>query len=310
MRSLPPLSAVRVFEAAARNGNFTRAAEELGMTQAAVSYQVKLLEERLGSGLFARTGRRVELTALGRRIAPLVRDAFDTLDQAFAVARRDDEAVLSISCSTTFASNWMAPRLGAFQMQRANLAVRLHTDNALVDFARDEVDVAIRSGSGHWPGLASHFLMRMPIAAYASPDFLASVPPITSAETIMHLPRISPSDFWWDMWLKQMGGMVQHMPDKGAIRLDSQLMEGRAAIAGHGFAILNPAMWKAEIASGQLVNPLGRHAFDKTDYWLVFPEYRRNAPKIRAFRDWMLAEIARDADGDSTGTYVRPEAAA
>src|SRR5690348_2484978 len=125
MRRLPPLAAVRVFEAAARVGNFTRAAEELGMTQAAVSYQVKLLEERLGAPLFARSGRGIALTDIGRRIAPQVTGAFDSLGDAFASVRAENESVLTLTAPQTFATVWLAARLGSFQLSRPDLAVRL-----------------------------------------------------------------------------------------------------------------------------------------------------------------------------------------
>ena len=140
MRKLPPLAAVRVFEAAARHENFTSAATELGMTQAGVSYQIRLLEERLGLPLFTRDKKRVKLSEAGRRIAPLVGGAFETLANAFAELVTDNESVLSISTMQTFASNWMAPRLGTFQVQHPDLAVRLKTESRLVDFIGEEVD--------------------------------------------------------------------------------------------------------------------------------------------------------------------------
>jgi LysR family glycine cleavage system transcriptional activator len=134
MRRIPPLTAVRVFEAAARHENFTAAAVELGMTQAAVSYQIRMLEERLGLPLFLRSKRRVTLSDAGRKAAPLVASAFDSLADAFAGIVEDDGAVLTISTTQTFASNWMAPRLGAFQFERPELAVRLITQNQIIDF--------------------------------------------------------------------------------------------------------------------------------------------------------------------------------
>lgn len=306
MRRIPPLAAVRVFEAAARHLNFTKAAEELGMTQAAVSYQVKLLEERLGSALFHRIGRQVHLTETGRRIAPIVSGAFDSLDDAFSVARTESEAVLTISCSNTLASNWLAARLGLFQMERPQLAVRLHTADHLIDFARDEVDVAIRNSQAPWPGLTSHFLMRVPIAPLASPDFVKRHPPIRSPADVMNLPRLSPDDIWWTQWLEAVGGCAIGSRPGGGVRLDSQTLEGNAAIAGHGIAILNPALWLHEIRAGRLVQVVDDVAYGRRHYWLVYPEYRRNAPKVRAFREWLLAEMAADARHDIYGIYAEP----
>lgn len=303
MRQLPPLSAVRVFECAARHENFTTAAVELGMTQAAVSYQIKLIEVRLGVALFARANRRVTLTPIGKRIAPLVSSAFDSLDDAFAIARTDNDAVLTVSCSMTFGPNWLAPRIGAFQTAHPQLAVRLHTSNSLVDFARDDVDAAIRGGGGDWPGLKVHFLMRMPIMAFASPDYLATAPSFATPDDVLRLNRISPDDIWWTVWSQQIGGDLPAIPAAPGVRLDSQMMEGRAALAGHGVAVLNPVLWRSDIEAGRLVPLLDAVAFEPGDFWLAYPEHRRATPKIRAFRDWLLAEVARDGADDTAGIF-------
>lgn len=310
MRHIPPLAAVRVFEAAARLGNFTRAAEELGMTQAAVSYQIKAIEERIGAPLFHRVRRQVSLTEAGRRIAPLVSGAFDALDDAFAIARSESESVLTISCSNTFASNWLAPRLGGFQMDKPGLAVRLRTNDAIVDFAHEDVDVAIRNSDVPWPGLVSHFLMRVPITSVASPDFIARFGPIDSVEQVMRLPRLSPDDMWWTQWRDQVGGRhVEPAPTRG-VRLDSQVMEGNAALAGQGIAILNPALWAREIAAGRLVRLLPLVAFGRRHYWLVYPEARRNAAKVKAFRAWLDSEMRAAAVDDQDGVFEMPSSAA
>jgi LysR family glycine cleavage system transcriptional activator len=304
MRRLPPLSAVRVFEAAARHQNFTTAATELGMTQAAVSYQIKLLEERIGIALFRRERGRVALSDTGRRVGPLVAKAFDDLDAAFGLARSSGEGVLTVSCSTTFGPNWLASRIGAFQLKVPEIAVRLHTSNELVDFARDDVDVAIRGGKGEWPGLCAHFLMRMPLMALASPEFLERAPPIRSPDDVMRLPRISPDDSWWQVWREQLGGDAA---DGGAagIKMDTQIAEGQAAIAGAGIAVLNPVLWRVELLTGRLVPVLDAVAYDPSDFWLVYPEHHRHARKIRLFRDWMLETIAQEAARGVAAHYQR-----
>src|SRR5918911_854323 len=148
MRRLPPLAAVRAFEAAARTENFTAAAAELGMTQAAVSYQVKSLEERLGAPLFVRERGRARLTPLGARLLPALTNAFDTLEAAFASHREEDESLLTVTTTHTFANTWLAWRLGAFQMEHPDLAVRMTTSNEVIDLRSGEADVAIRGGSG------------------------------------------------------------------------------------------------------------------------------------------------------------------
>ncbi len=297
MRRLPPLAAVRVFEAAARHGNFTRAAEELGMTQAAVSYQVKLLEERLGVALFHRARRQVRLTEAGRRIAPLVSGAFDTLDKAFATVRAEDESMLTISTSQTFANTWLAWRLGGFQMLHPDMAVRLLVNDALIDFSSEDVDVAIRVGLGPWPGLTKDLLLRIDFTPMCSPDFLARHGGAIAPADLMDLPLISPQDPWWAYWLREAGVDVPDGVIKPGIRLDSQANEGNAAMAGQGVAMLTPFFWRNDLADGRLVRLSDQLSSRGDGYWLVRPEQRRNVPKIKRFREWLLAEIAKDQAG-------------
>lgn len=266
------------------------------MTQAAVSYQVKLLEERLGTNLFLRHKGRLSLTETGRRIAPLVSESFDTLDRAFRLARAEDDRVLTISTVQSFATNWLAARIGGFQIARPQLAVRLRSDDHYVDFAAEDVDVAIRNGTGNWPGLTAHFLMRVAIQPLASPEFLARNSGVESPSDVMRLQRLSPDDWWWTRWLTESGGVPDGTKSAPGIRLDSQNMEGNAAMAGHGVAILNALMWQNEIGSGRLV-PLGPFALANHSFWLTYPEHRRHSPKVMAFRSWLdgaVATFARD----------------
>ncbi|MES2442289.1 MAG: LysR substrate-binding domain-containing protein [Pseudomonadota bacterium] len=308
MRRLPPLAAVRVFEAAARVGNFTRAAEELGMTQAAVSYQVKLLEERLGAPLFARSGRGIALTDIGRRIAPQVSAAFDTMGEAFASVRAENEGVLTITAPRTFATNWLAGRLGSFQLARPDLAVRLDVSDVMTDFTSGEFDLAIRGAEFAWPGLVSHFLMRMPVVPLANPAFLAAYPRVNAPRDLFAIPRISPGDDWWDLWFESaMEGEIEAKP-RPAVRFDSQVLDGNAAIAGHGVAILSPPMWQPAIAAGLLVPASPCAACYKNSFWLVYPETKRNLAKVRAFRDWLLADIVAALGDDPYGALLSPGA--
>jgi LysR family glycine cleavage system transcriptional activator len=307
MRRLPPLPAVRVFEAAARHENFTLAAAELGMTQAAVSYQIKLLEERLGGPLFLRAKRRVMLSEIGRKIAPLVSGAFDTLDDAFAHARAEESGVLAITSAQTFATNWLGRRLGRFQIEQPELAVRLHASNDLVDFARDEIDVGIRAGQGAWPGLKAHFLYRAHFTPMCSPDFLRRHRLAEPAD-LPHVPRIDPESEWWRLWLETAGAELVEMPRQRGIRLDSQVIEGAGALAGHGVALLAPLMWADELAAGRLIRPFAQIAYEGPSLWLIYPEHKRNAAKVRIFRDWLLREFAAEALIGPAGIFAEPEA--
>lgn len=307
MRHLPPLPSVRVFEAAARHENFTLAAGELGMTQAAVSYQIRLLEERLGVPLFVRSKRRVTLSEAGRRLAPVVSDAFDRLGEGFADLIDEDESVLAISTAQTFASNWLAGHLGAFQVARPELAVRLQTSNGLVDFARDEADVAIRMGEGRWPGLRRHFLFHHHFTPMCTPDF-RDRHDLLEPQDVLRVPRLTPDDEWWEVWLSAAGVALPAERIPG-IRLDSQATEGQAAMAGHGLGLLTPMFWTAELAAGRLVQPFPLIACERRGHWLVYPEHKRGRAKIRAFREWLLGEIAAEAPSGPAAAFTPPESA-
>lgn len=292
MRHLPPLTAVRVFESAARHENFTKAAAELGMTQAAVSYQIKLLEERLNVPLFRREKRRVTLTDPGRRVATEVGRAFDTLDGAFASLRAEDEGALTLTSSYTFANTWLAWRLGSFQMANPETAVRLLTDDSLADFASEEVDIGVRTGMGEWPGLCSDLLFQVFFTPMCSPAFLERYGPL-KPEGLLNVPRIGPEDPWWAVWLREAGVTIPDETPRG-IRLGYQAHEGHAAMAGQGMAMLTPFFWRNDIAEGRLVCPFDQLSSRGWGYWLVYAESRRNVPKIKRFRDWLLAEVRRD----------------
>lgn len=304
MPALPPLAAIRAFEAAARHANYTRAAEELGMTQAGVSYQIRLLEQRVGAPLFLREGRRMVLTAAGAAIAPRVSEAFAALDEAFRNLRERSDAILTISCPRTFASAILARSLGAFQIAHPEIAVRLDVRDELVDLSAGEVDVAVRGIIAPGPGQEAHYLMRQRLTPMASPAFLARHP-VREPRDVLKLPRLSPDDEWWDLWLAAHA--LPHEPQTG-VRFDSQVLDGQAAMAGHGLAILSPIMFVEELADGRLVQPLASTAKDPRSFWVVYPEAARHARKIRMFRDWVIALVReRAGPGDPLGVLEAPE---
>jgi LysR family glycine cleavage system transcriptional activator len=290
LRDLPPLAAVRVFEAAARHLSFTRAAEELGMTQAAVSYQVKVLEERVGTPLFLRLSRAVELTPAGRLLAPATSDALERLASAFAAARKDTGGVLSISAVPTFAANWLAPRIGGFQLKHPGIAVRVDATREVAEFAREDVDVAIRSGEGTWPGLISHRLITKDFTPMLSPALAKRLGMPAAPADLLKFPLIAPDDPWWAAWFTAHGIDDYEPGSRPIARMGDQHLEGRAAISGQGVAILTPAFYTMELDVGLLLQPFGT-ATESGAYWLCYPEARRNVPKIRAFREWILAEL-------------------
>lgn len=263
------------------------------MTQAAVSYQVKALEDRLGLALFRRERGRVALSDAGAQLAPKVAAAFDTLDDAFGRLRAELETTLTVSSFTSFSMRWLAARLGNFQIARPKLAVRLHVDDALTDFVSEDIDVAVRGGRGTWPGLHSQFLMRAPFAPMASPAFIEAHGPFDTPEQIRAARLLSPDDIWWDRWFAEAGLEEPPGPPTPGIRYDSQTIEGNAAIAGQGIAMLNPVFWQDELRDGRLIE-LGRTLLGRLSLWVVCPEHKRNLPKVKAFRDWIVAETEAD----------------
>ena len=287
---LPPLSAIRVFEAAARLGSFTKAAQELGMTQAAVSYQIKVLEERVGSPLFARRARQVALTETGARLAPRISDAFAAMADAWQGARGNAAAVLNLSSTPTFVSNWLAVRLGAFQREHPELAVRLDTSPRLVDFQREDMDVGIRVGAGAWPGLAVHYLFKADYTPMLSPQLAERIGGVRKPSDLYKLTLLGPDDPWWPNWFRTAGETFEPERVIRGPTLGAQAHEAMAAMAGQGVGILTRNLYESFLAQGQLIQPFEAVGSDNDGYYLVYAESRRNTPKIKAFRDWIVRE--------------------
>jgi LysR family transcriptional regulator, glycine cleavage system transcriptional activator len=293
IRRLPPLSAVRVFEAAARHENFTSAANELGMTQAAVSHQIRLLEDRLGLQLFTREKRRVHLTEAARRVAAAAGRGLDMIESAFAELRAEDEATLTVSTTPTFANAWLAWRLGGFQMAHPDTAVRLVVSAEVSDFNAGAVDVAIRSGRGDWDDGRAEALMPIEFTPMCSPAFLAARGGSIMLEDLPNLPLISPDEPSWARWLADAGLDAGPVRLKPGVRMDSEANEGHAAMAGLGVAMLTPFFWASDMAEGKLVRLFDQTSTLGQGYWIVAPEHRWRSPKIARFREWLHAEIGK-----------------
>jgi LysR family glycine cleavage system transcriptional activator len=294
MSRLPPLAAVRTFEAAGRLQNFSRAAEELGLTQAAVSYQIRQLEDRLGRALFVREKGRVRLSETGQRLLPAISNAFATMGDAFAALGSDEADVLTINAATSFGGTWLSARIGSFQLQYPELAVRMAMSNDLVDFDASNVDVAIRIGKGVWPGLRADFLMRQYLAPIASPAFLEEHD-ISEPADLLRVQRLAPNDSWWAEWFALAGVATPPVLSRRGIELDSQLQEASAVQAGFGVAMMTPLYWQGELASGRMVQPFGTfYVSASSGMWLVHRDNRVGVRKIERFREWLRAEIAKD----------------
>lgn len=289
-----PLNAMRVFESVARHGSFTRAAEELGMTQTAVSYQIKLLEENLGQQLFLRRPRQIRMTGVAERILPDVTKAFDLLNEAASTARRASNETLEIRSAPTFGANWLARRLGDFQLQNPSIAVRLIRSSKLTQFDRDSADIAIRWGNGPWPELECHFLGRFVYAPMMNPKLLEKTGKPERPEDLLKLPIIGANDQCWREWFAVAGVENPDLSGHRAYEFMEQDLCANTALAGLGVAILDRIYFLDELATGRLVEPFDIYCSEGRALWLVYPPARRNIPKIKAFREWILQSISKD----------------
>jgi LysR family glycine cleavage system transcriptional activator len=289
-----PLNALRVFEAVARHGSFSRAADELGMTQTAVSYQIRLLEEHIGEQLFLRQPRRIVNTETAERMLPSVSKGFEHLGDAMLAAARASGETLEIHSSPTFASHWLARNLGSFQLAWPGIAVRLLRVSKITDFNRDPADISIRWGVGPWPEHECHLLGRFSFAPMLSPALAASAGGITEPRHLLRLPIIGAQQDSWQTWFASAG---LEPPDLSVHKRHNYIEQdlcANAALAGQGVAILNHIYFAEELASGRLIAPFNHHCSDDIGIWLVHPASRRNNPKIKAFREWILAAVAAD----------------
>ena len=291
-----PLSAIRVFEAAARLKSFTRAAQELGMTQAAVSWQVKALERRLDQPLFRRLPREVALTPAGERLARAAVEAMSALRSALADISESGEGVLAITTLQTFAAQWLAGRLGAFQLAHPQIAVRLTSEARMVDLTRGDADVGIRvSRHGVWPGLEAICLFPAAQTALVSAQVMAGLDPAGPPSALLSVAMIGAEDEWGE-WFAAAGVTGVAPATSAALRLvaDTQTLEMAAVLTAGGAALGSPVMFAGDIATGRLAQPFDAYIDADKHNWLVYPQERRRSHKITAFRDWLLEQVAAD----------------
>ncbi len=303
MRRLPPLNGLRAFEAAGRHLSFTRAADELNVTPAAISQQVRQLEDFLGVSLFRRLTRALRLTEAGQAALPLLTDGFDALAAATERLTRHERAgVLTVSAAPSFAANWLVQRLGRFQRAHPDINIRIDASLELVDFDRDDVDMSVRFGLGDYPGLRSDRLMTEVLRPFCSPALLDGDKPLQRPDDLEHQTLLHTD--WgrqyehmqpdWTMWLKTAG--VEGVDASRGPVFSTEILAVQAAIDGQGVALVNQGIVVRDVADKRLV-PL----FDLTlptefGFFVVCPERTADLPKNAAFRAWLLAEVAADRE--------------
>lgn len=296
-RKLPPLNALRAFEAAARHLSFTRAAEELHVTQAAVSHQVKSLEEYLGIKLFRRFNRSLLLTDEGQAYLPTMTKAFDLMSDATArLAKKDPSGPLTVSVLPSFAARWLVPRLGRFRRAHPEIDLRIDPAAEMVDFGRGDVDVGIRYGRGDYPGLRADRLMAEDIFPVCSPALMAGEHPLDDPEDLAYHTLLHDDGHGdWRTWL--LAAQVETVdPNRGTVFTDSSMLI-EAAKRGQGVALARSVLAQDELDAGTLVRPFGQSVPAAFAYYMVCPEDVAEQPKIKAFRQWVLAEARGEMGG-------------
>jgi LysR family glycine cleavage system transcriptional activator len=293
-RQLPPLNALKAFEAAARHESFTRAAEELCVTQGAVSHQVKALEAELGLKLFNREHQRLIITEGGRAYLAVVRDAFDRIaDGTQRLLQRQSGGALTVSTSPNFASKWLVHRLGRFAEAHPEIDLRVTASLQHIDFAREDIDLAIRHSDGTAAGLHVTRLCVEELFPACSPKLLSGRNPLRKPSDLDHFPLLHVNDRQgWSQWL-DFAGIAGVDPSRGPV-LNQASMAIDAAVDGQGVVLARTALAAWDLIGGRLVRPFDLAMPVSYAYWIVCPKTVAKLPKIVAFSEWLLAEAAED----------------
>lgn len=294
-RSLPPLNALRSFEAAARHQSFTRAADELCVTQGAVSHQVKALESELGLRLFNRERQGLTVTEAGRDYLAVLRDAFDRIALGTErLLQRQNAGVITVSTSPDFAAKWLVSRLGRFAQAHPGIELKVSATMHHIDFAREDVDLAIRHGTGDWAWLDAVNLCFEELFPVCSPALLLGRRGLRVPDDVLQFPLLHLDDRRaWSRWLEAAGasgGGLLHGP---IFNHASMLID--AAIEGQGIALARTTLAAADLINCRLVRLFRIALVLKKTYWIVCPQATSSMPKIAMFREWLLAEAAEDA---------------
>lgn len=298
-RPLPPLGSLHAFEAAARHRGFQRAGEELHVSAGAIAHHVKQLEEWVGLNLFQRQARGVTLTAAGQRYADALRPILNNLTEVSEAARRqDDDRVVTVSSTTSLVTRWLMPRLGRLRDLHPEIELRVLASTPVVDFARDGVDVAIRLGPGHYPGLTVDLLLDEWFCAVCSPAYLSAAGNLRSpADLLRHVllhdePEARlPDEVDWARWLQACG--VSYAGGSGP-RFSHTYLSLEAAASGQGVAIAAEPLIAADLKAGRLVRLFQQRVQGPYRYYLLRTEQAEARPAVRAFCRWVIAEVRAD----------------
>jgi LysR family glycine cleavage system transcriptional activator len=284
---LPPLTALRTFEAAARHQNFSRAGDELHITHSAISHQMRALERELGVALFHRGGRGVQLTEPGRTLAAAVRGALDRIARGVETVRERRHRALTVSVLPAFATHWLIPRLADFDRRHPDIDINIRASPLLIDFTNEDVDLAVRYGGGQWPGVHAVPLADEEVFPVCSPRFNDGRLPKTLGQLarsrLLHTP-LQP----WDEWFGALG-VESPAPRRGMTFAETDILL-RAAIGGLGIALSRRLLAQPELDAGRLVRPVPQTVRAERSYYIVYSAHIEPSQHLAIFRDWLLEQ--------------------
>jgi LysR family glycine cleavage system transcriptional activator len=288
---IPPMQALRAFEAAARTRSLTKAAETLSLTHGAISHQIKALEGTLGVRLVERAGRGIRVTDDGERLAARLRAALAEISDAIREAsERSNPRQLRVSATPSFAARWLLPRLGNFLARHRDIDIDVRSSLSLVDFRRDDADVAIRYGYGTWPDVKAEHLLSDVYFPVCSPRLAPRLP--AHPRDLARYTLLRSDDEWWKPWFEAVG-LDWPEPSRGPIFNDAALML-QAAVDGQGIALARTSLLGNDVRNGLLVRLFDIDVPAPRRHYLVYPPRLAGSPKLAAFREWLLDEIRAD----------------
>ncbi|MCZ4282778.1 transcriptional regulator GcvA [Kiloniella laminariae] len=294
-RYVPSLTALRTFESSARHMSFTKAAEELNVTQSAVSRQIRQLEDELGIRLFERVRQRLVLTEAGASYVEEVRSGLNHLKAATLnlLAYQGVGGELLLACLPTFGSRWLIPRLGRFTSQHPEINVNLITRIEAFNFDSENIDAAIHFGDANWPGAITDKLMGEEMIPVCNPTLMERGQGLHTPNDLRHhtLLQLRSRPYAWQEWLK--GADAQDINPAAGPKFEQFHMIINAALSGLGIALLPAFLIREELSKGLLIQPFEHSIRGKNAYYLVYPEKKRGLPRLQTFRRWLLREASK-----------------
>ena len=290
-RRLPPLNCLKAFEAAGRLLSFTSAANELNVTQAAISHQIKVIEDYLGLALFIRAPRKLVLTEQGKALLPEITEGFDRMSNAIGAVNREDAShIINVRLAPSFAAKWLSPRLKYFWLQYPEIDLSLYHAHPAVDFDREDIDIAVTYGYGKWPGVVAEKLLSLDFFPVCSPAFLDNDKPLSELNNLRYYTLLHDANYRsWNYWLK-LSGVEGVNANKGTIIDDTNVLI-QATIDGQGIALGSATFVNDHLESGRLVRPFDITLSNDSAYYVCSTDAKLKNPEVKALKEWLLSLV-------------------